>query len=113
MDEAREQIKAMFTDDSGVPLKMAEHKPKISLVPKEGIEGLARIYEYGLEKYQKNSWRKFTPEQALECLPDAGLRHLLSFCDGEEIDPDSGLPHLLQAAWNCITLHIILDRKMK
>lgn len=110
MDEGREAIKALFTDVQGVPLKMEENKPKLSLVPREGIEALARVYEYGLKKYERDSWRKFTPEQVKDCLPDAALRHLMAYCDGERIDPESGLPHLVQAAWNCLTLHIVGGR---
>jgi hypothetical protein len=103
----RDAIKAMFSTDNGTPLKMQEHKLQLTLVPKEAIECLAKVYEYGLHKYERDSWRKFTPEQAKNCLPDSALRHLLEYCNGQETDSDSGLPHLVQAAWNCLTLHII------
>jgi hypothetical protein len=99
---------AMFADETGAPLKMQENKPRVSLVPREAIEGLARVYEYGLTKYSRDSWRNFTPEQARDCLADAGMRHQLRFNSGETYDKESGLHHLLSAAWNLITTYIIL-----
>ena len=105
--DEKQAIAAMFTSDSGVPLKMAELKPRLSLVPRKLIENMAKVYEYGMVKYSRDSWRKFTPEQVNECLPDAAFRHLLAYLDGEEIDPESGLHHLDQCAWNCQTIRII------
>jgi len=107
----KSETAAMFTDTAGTPLKMAEGKAKLSLVPLEAVEALARVYEHGLVKYERDSWRKFTPEQASACLPDAALRHLLAYCSGEVLDPDSRLPHLAQVAWNCLTLHLITQQK--
>lgn len=101
----RKYIAEMFTTAEGVLLKMQEHKPPVSLVPRFAIEGLAEVYEYGVKKYQRDSWRQFTPDQAKACLPDAAMRHLLAYNDGEFTDKESGLPHLLQCAWNCLTLY--------
>lgn len=103
----KDAISAMFQTSDGVPLKMEEHKPKLSLLPRKGLEELAKVYEFGLTKYSRDSWREFTPEQAKACLPDAALRHLMAYCDGEEIDVATGLPHLMQVVWNCMTLQII------
>jgi hypothetical protein len=35
---------------------------------------------------------------------DALIRHLLAFWSGEDLDPESGLPHLAHAAWHCLCL---------
>ena len=102
--EEREAITVMFFTPEGVPLKMAESKPRLSLVPRFVMEELARVYEYGAEKYQVGSWKHFTWEQAQACLPDAAMRHLVAYCDGETHDPESRLNHLAQCAWNCLTL---------
>lgn len=83
-------------------LKRNEHKTMLTLVPPEFIEEQAKVFEYGLQKYERNSWRNFTPEQATSCLPDAALRHLYAWMKGEIFDPDSGLPHLQSAAWNIL-----------
>lgn len=103
----REAIKAMFSDDSGQPLKMAENKPRLSLVPYEAKAALAAVYEYGAQKYYRDSWRSITPDQAKEFMSDAAERHLSKHNSGEIVDPESGLPHLAQAAWNCLTLLVL------
>jgi hypothetical protein len=35
---------------------------------------------------------------------DAALRHLIAFWEGQDIDPDSGLPHIVKAAACCAVL---------
>lgn len=100
----------LFKTQDGISLKRQEHKPKLSLVPLEMMEGMAGVYEYGLTKYSRDSWRSFTPAQVMECLPDAALRHLMAFISGETFDPESGLHHLDCAAWNCQTIRIITQR---
>jgi len=105
------ESEVLYESSMGKPLKMAEGKPKVSLVPRSAIEQLARVYEYGLQKYHRNSWREFTLEQALATFQDAAGRHLLAYNDGEEIDPESGLPHLAQAAWNMLTLLYYLEKE--
>lgn len=104
-------IKAMFADDDGRPIKMQEHKPRLSLIPVELMNNLARVYEYGLIKYERDSWRGFTPQQADDCLIDAAIRHLMSYAGGEEYDAESGLHHLDCAAWNCQTIRIVKHGK--
>jgi len=100
----------LYESSQGKPLKMAEGKPKVSLVPYEAIAQLAEVYEYGVRKYHRDSWREFTLEQALDFLPDAGMRHVLKHNSGEYRDPESGLPHLAHAAWNCLTLIYYLEQ---
>ncbi len=100
-------IQAMFADVSGKPLKMAENKPRLSLVPYEVKSALASVYAYGAQKYHRDSWRSITAEQAKAFMADAAERHLSLHNSGEIIDPESGLPHLAQAAWNCLTLLVL------
>ena len=85
-------------------LKYDEGKPMPTLVHPAMVLGLARIFEYGLVKYERDSWQKFTVEQAISCLPDAGLRHLYRWMEGERIDPETGYHHLLHAAWNLLVM---------
>lgn len=94
----------MFTSTSGTPLKMNEAKPRVSLVNRAFIYALAPVFEYGCRKYGFESWKEFTPEQAKQCLADAAGRHLLAYYDNETHDPESGLHHLAQCAWNCLCL---------
>ena len=84
------------------PIKCEEGKPMLHLVPTLWTRVLARIFEYGLEKYYRESWKKFTLEKANEDLIPAAMRHIDAYRDGEYLDPETNQPHLGQAAWNCL-----------
>lgn len=83
------------------PLKYDEGKPMLHLVPTLWTRMLARVLEYGLEKYYRDSWKNFTIEKANEDLIPAAMRHIDAYRDGEYIDQETGCPHLAQAMWNC------------
>lgn len=70
-------------------------KPKLSLVPTEIINCIARVREFGNNKYKdSNSWKRVEKERYI----DAMFRHLLKYInDNKAIDEESGLPHL----WHC------------
>lgn len=62
-------------------------KPQLSLLPREALEGAARVAEFGAKKYARDNWRGGMPW----CRPaDAVLRHVEAFIDGEEVDAESG-----------------------
>lgn len=67
-------------------------KPMISLVPQEAIIGIARGFEHGIEKHGKHEFRdnNVTYTEIIDSL----MRHTLAYLSGEDIDPDSGLPHV-------------------
>lgn len=73
-------------------------KARLSLVPSEIIRCIARVREYGVEKYSDpENWRKVEPER----YRDAMYRHLLAYIDDPQgVDEESGLPHLWHLATN-------------
>lgn len=103
-------------------LRYNDGKPQWSLVHFKSLEPLARVMEYGAHKYSifedsegnqykgsevtkeevkakglktintgKDNWKLgLEPNKVLESL----ARHLFALMDGEEIDPESGLPHI-------------------
>ena len=75
-------------------------KPKLSLVPTEIIFDIARVREYGCNKYPNggpNNWMLVEPER----YRDAAFRHLLAYIkDPHGKDEESGLPHLWHLACN-------------
>lgn len=79
-------------------------KPKLSLVPTEIIFDIARVREYGCNKYPNggpNNWMLVEPER----YRDAAFRHLLAYIsDPYGVDEESGLPHLWHLATNCAFL---------
>lgn len=68
------------------------------------ILGIGRISEFGARKYHMRNFL-MTPGMAWSSVYESLLRHLLAYWDGEETDAESGLPHLLHAAWNLMCLY--------
>jgi hypothetical protein len=72
-------------------------KPDMSLIPLCTMEDEARVWMYGKNKYAAWNWAKGMPWSVpLACL----LRHLGAWQRGEEVDLESGLPHLAHAMCN-------------
>jgi hypothetical protein len=67
-----------------------------SLIPVKALNVIARVYHYGASKYAAHNWRKGY-DWSLSY--DACRRHLDAFWDGEDLDPESGLPHLAHAGF--------------
>lgn len=77
-------------------------KPRIDLIPPEFIEALGQHYAVGAAKYSERNWEKGMSWS--RCYASA-MRHLLAFWGGEEIDAETGTPHVVSAAWNLAALH--------
>lgn len=67
-------------------------KPGVSTFPMKVLFEAAAATKHGADKYGPFNWRD-TPVQATAYF-DAALRHLTAWFEGEDLDPDSGLPHL-------------------
>lgn len=71
-------------------LRYNETKPEWSLVDYDALESMVRVLEYGKKKYSAFNWKKGLPyTSTIESM----LRHIYAFLDGEDLDPESGLPH--------------------
>lgn len=55
-----------------------------------GLEPMVRVLMYGAEKYDDHNWKKGL---SLVSLVDCAMRHFIAMEKGEELDPESGLPH--------------------
>lgn len=79
-------------------VKHDAEKVRYDLISPKALEGLAAVLTFGATKYAAHNWRK-----GLEWhrLIRAALGHILAFMGGEDLDPESGLPHLDHAAY-CI-----------
>lgn len=74
---------------------------RFDLIPVGPLTELARVYGRGAQKYADDNWRKGYDWK----LSYAALqRHLNLFWGGENLDKDSGQPHMAHAAWHCFTL---------
>jgi len=82
-------------------LKYDDGKLRLDLISAIALEDLAGVYTYGMEKYAAHNWRKGFPWSRIFA---ALMRHAWAFWRGEDIDPESGLPHMAHAAWQCFAL---------
>lgn len=84
--------------DTDQSAKSDAGKPKLTLVPQQIIYDIAKVREYGNEKYgDPENWRTVEPER----YRDAAFRHLLAYLDDPYgVDSESGLPHLWHLACN-------------
>jgi hypothetical protein len=71
-------------------------KPSPALIPTEALHAMATVHTHGAVKYGRDNWRGGMPHTRLY---DAIQRHLQAWLAGEDIDPDSGNPHL----WHALT----------
>lgn len=77
-------------------------KPRLSLVPTEIINCIARVREYGVTKYtDPDNWKRVSTDR----YHDALFRHVIAYInDPASVDEESGLPHLWHIATNCAFL---------
>lgn len=81
-------------DGQGVKAVMTSPKSPLQLITPEILEGLAAVLLHGAGKYAPNNWMR---GMSWETVMGGILRHLTAFRRGEEIDKESGLPHLHHA----------------
>jgi len=87
------------TPDNGV--KYDSDKPRMDLVLSQlpaALLSLGSCLGYGAAKYSEDNWTR-VPDASKRYMA-AVMRHILAFQQGEELDPESGKPHLAHAATN-------------
>jgi hypothetical protein len=70
--------------------------PILSVIPSPPLIQIGEVMRLGREKYGPFNWRA-QPITASTYV-DAAMRHMMSWWDGETIDPESGESHLAHAA---------------
>ena len=83
---------------------LGEAKPKISDTPTIGIKQMGLVHTMGSQKYGRFNWREHTVSASVYY--DAAWRHLSAWYEGEDLDPESGLPH---QAHVMACMNILLD----
>lgn len=85
-----------FAQDQSI--KADAGKEKLTLVPRQIIKDIARVREFGSEKYKDpESWKRVE----IGRYRDAAFRHWLRYLDDPHgMDDESGLPHLWHVACN-------------
>ena len=85
-------------DETPSTAKADKGKARLTLVPRKILFDIARIREYGTEKYgDPDNWKQVEPWR----YRDAMMRHMCAYLDDPEgVDEESGLPHLWHLACN-------------
>ena len=81
---------------------------KAMLMP-EALRGLVEVLEFGEQKYSpaiEKGWLNYDIKETMDSL----LRHAQAICNGELIDPESGLPHASSVLFNAAVI-LELDAK--
>lgn len=102
--EEREKLKHFYSNllenTSRYSCKSDYGKPRLTLVPRKIIFAIAKIREYGNNKYPEggvNNWKNVE----IERYRDAAFRHFMAYLDDPTgVDEESGLPHLSHLACN-------------
>lgn len=86
-------------------------KRRYDLVPASAERFLAEVMTFGAHKYDDLNWTKGIPFHKLYA---SARRHLNAFWEGEDMDEESGLPHLAHLMANAAMLLVMsLDEKYK
>lgn len=95
-------------------VKLDDGKPRLDLVLggfRSALWGVGLVGTFGAKKYTDNGWQEV--DNGIERYLNAMLRHYLNYKNGEELDPESGLPHLSHMAWNALAVSELYQRIQK
>ena len=87
---------------------MKEGKAPLEYLVTSVLAGDARVHKTGGDKYGIFNWRQ--DEILASTYKGAMLRHLLAWCEGEDLDPESGENHLYHLRACCA---VVLDSQMQ
>jgi hypothetical protein len=85
------------SDERGSGARYNDEKPALDLIPLCTLEDEARVWDHGRAKYSAYNWMK---GMAWSVPLGCALRHIAAWQRGEDLDPESGLPHLAHAMCN-------------
>jgi hypothetical protein len=74
---------------------------RFDLIPVEALSLVAQLYGKGAEKYDEHNWRRgYEWSKSYAALQ----RHSNAFWQGEDLDPEMGLPHMASVVFHALTL---------
>lgn len=89
--------------ESGAVRDIQQGKGRFDLIPFEGLEAVAQVFEAGAVKYGERNWEKGIP---VSRYIDSMLRHATKAANGMTDEP-----HLAQAAWNALCAIATIARR--
>lgn len=87
------RVVASFPTQNTEGLRFNASKPQLSYnsLGLEVQKGEAAVWEFGAKKYARGNWLK---GMSWSGSADSLRRHLDAFLNGEDLDPETGLPHV-------------------
>lgn len=89
-------------------VKYDSGKPQMELIAPDAMEGLAKVLTFGASKYAARNWEK---GMSWSRVFGALLRHLWKYWRGEDLDEETGLPHIDHAM--CCVMFLSSYQKRK
>lgn len=89
-------------------LKYDNEKPRMDLIDANYLEGLAKVLTFGANKYAAHNWRGGIN---ISRLIAASYRHLGAINRNEDLDSESGLPHVYHLACCIMFLSSMLETR--
>lgn len=111
-EAACRELQALIAEEAAIDARdttnpkdlQGEKKPAIHLVPPVAVTHMAKVMELGARKYGPYNWREKAVRSTVYV--SAAMRHLAQYLDGEDLDPESGQPHVAHVA---ACMAILLD----
>ena len=76
------------------------------LLPPEALAKVSRHYGIGAQKYDDHNWRRgYEGSKSYAAMQ----RHANAFWSGEDIDAETGSPHMAAVAFHALTLLVFMD----
>lgn len=93
---------------SEIALKFDENKPPLDLIPTKALEEIAKVLDFGAQKYGRFNWAKGGFKYSR--LVAAAMRHLNAYNGGESKDKETNLSHIAHA---CCCLLFLLEQEQR
>lgn len=100
----------LTSDQASAAIKFDSDKPTMSLLPTLPLLEIAKVLDFGKQKYAAHNWRKGIAQSRLI---SAAMRHIVAYNDGEDLDAESNLSHLAHAACTilfCLEQQLLPDQ---
>lgn len=89
-------------------MKFDNGKLDWALLPFESVEEIIKVLMVGAKKYKRDNWQLV--EDGDTRYFNAAMRHITSWKQGEDLDPETGLQHLAHAG--CCLLFLISKNRV-
>ena len=99
----------MSDQDLSQGTKLDTGKVRMDLLPPELLFGVAKVLEFGANKYAARNWEKGMDWGRVF---GALMRHMWAWWKGEKTDPETGMSHLWHAATNIAFLIAYEERNI-